>query len=183
MSPKTKKRSESQQDWEDGERFGYHTIIRISLPLNLFILCYQYGDNQNSLILTKRRSNEGLSISVDWLVNLGIMSILKALGLATVSLCVNFSSCPLLKSWWLRACALKMYSNRFIYWGKCSFSLQVTIDPLVACIIHSWPHILLVNTCQRNTGCRLNSQYLSYMSSLNGKDDLLWLCNTYLHIM
>lgn len=84
---KKKKKKESQQDWEDGEGFGYHTTIRISLPLNLFILCYQYGDDQNSLILTKRRSNEGLSISVDWLVNLSIMSILKALGLATVSLC------------------------------------------------------------------------------------------------
>lgn len=84
---KKKRRSESLQDWEERGVVGwvgYHTIIRFSLPLHLFILCYQYGDDQNSLFLTKRRSNEGLSISVDWLVNLGIMSVLKASGLATV---------------------------------------------------------------------------------------------------
>lgn len=118
-----RRRSERLWDWEDGERFGYHTIMRVAPSSRSLYPSYQCGDDQNSLFLTKRRPNEGLSISVDWLANLGIMSILKALGLATVSLCVNFSSCPLFKSWWLQACALKMYRNRCIYGGKSSFSL------------------------------------------------------------
>lgn len=122
-------RSERPQDWEDGGEVWiphYYKILPSSQSLNPVL------SDQNSLFLTKRRSNEGLSISVDWLVNLSIMSILKAPGLATVSLCVNFSSCPLFKSWWLGACALKMYSNCFIYWGKCSFSLRWPVDPPAA---------------------------------------------------
>lgn len=78
-SKRKKKRCKHLDDWEDGERFGYHTIKRSP------ILCHQYGGDQNSPFLTKRRSNEGLSISVDWLVNLSIMSILKASGLATAA--------------------------------------------------------------------------------------------------
>lgn len=174
MSLKTKKnRSQHLQDWEEEERVGHRTIISVSLSLNVFILRYQYGDEENSLFLTKRLLNEGLSISVDWLVNLGIMSILKALGLATVSLCVNFPSCPLLKSWWLQACALKMYSNRFIYWEKRFFS-QVTLQ---LSFIHSWPHILLVNT-----GYIDASPYLcNLLSSNEGNLISIWMLS-YRHI-
>lgn len=85
VSEKKKKRR------EDGKRFGYLAIKRFSLPLNLLSRAINMGADQNSPFLTKRLSNEGLSIPAGWLVNLSIMSNLKASGLATVSLCAMHS--------------------------------------------------------------------------------------------
>lgn len=117
------------------------TIISFSLSLNVFILCYQYADDQNSLFLTKRQLNEGLSISVGWLVNLSVMSVLKALELTTVSLC-QFPIMSSRKK--LKASSMCfeniLYSNRFICWGKCFFSQPPTLKLFIYIpdLTHCW---------------------------------------------